>query len=91
MLTITKNRVREPRPDEVVFYQPRNYDNQNHKKPYPVIVSSVKFEIGGRVSNFFYWQSITPTGRIRDKVEHGYGNFYAAEGWSVSRKITITK
>jgi hypothetical protein len=65
--------------------------NDGRKKAYPVIIDSGEFCVGGRVSNFWYWQRLSPTGRINPKVEHGYGNFFLAEGYEVQRKIIVKK
>lgn len=91
MLVNTNEYIQEPIKDQVVFFQPWEGKTDKRKKPYPVIINEGCFLSGGRVSNFWYWQRLTPTGRIRPEIEHGYGNFTIAEGYEVQRKVKLIK
>lgn len=91
MLTNTGEQVQDPKADQVVFFQPWQGKTDNRKKAYPVIIKEGCFLSGGRVSNFWYWQRLTPTGRIKSEVEHGYGNFFVAEGYELQRKVVVFK
>jgi len=89
MLVNTEIRVTCPNANHVVFYKYWQGKDER-KKAYPVIINSGNFEVNGRISNFWRWQRISPTGRINPNVESGYGNFTEAEGYEVTRKIKIT-
>jgi len=91
MLVNTGELIRDPKVDQVVFYQPWQGKNDKRKKAYPVIINSGCFLSNDRVSNFWYWQRLTPTGRIKPEVEHGYGNFFIAEGYQLERKVVVLK
>ena len=89
MITNTDEHIDEPRINQVVFFKPWQSKNDRRKKPYPVIIKSGQFYSNGRLSNFWDWQRVTPTGRINPNVEHGYGNFTVASGYEVIRKIVV--
>ena len=91
MLVNTGEQINDPELDQVVFFQPWMGWNDKRKKPYPVIINNGCFLSGGAISNFWYWNRLTPTGRIKGEEEHGYGNFTRAEGYSVERKVVISK
>ena len=91
MITNTGEQIRDPKVGEVVFFQPWQGKTDKRKKPYPVIINSGCFLSGGRVSNWWSWNGLTPTGRIKPTVEIGYGNFFKAEGYEVQRKVTVSK
>lgn len=89
MITNTGKMVKEPKVNEVVFYQPWQNKRDFQKKSYPVIIKSGNYLSNGLLSNFWYWQRLTPTGRINPKVECGYGNFTEATGYDVVRKVIV--
>lgn len=93
MLKNIGEEIRDPKQNQVVFYQPWQGETDKRKKPYPVIINSGCFldPTFGSLSNFWYWQKLTPTGRIKPEIEQGYGNFFIAEGYEVQRKIIIKK
>lgn len=91
MITNTGEKIEDPRVNQVVFYKPWQGKTDKRKKAYPVIIKSGQYLSNGRLSNFWDWQRITPTGRINPKVECGYGNFTKASGYEVIRKIVVTK
>ena len=91
MLINTGEHIADPSHNSIVFFQPWQNNRERKKKPYPVIINSGNYLSGGRISNFWYWQRISPTGRINPKIEHGYGNFSIATGYEVRRKIVINK
>jgi len=91
MLINTNKEINNPKINQVVFFQPWKGKNDHRKKPYPVIINSGNLFVNNLMSNFWYWQRITPSGRIRPEIEHGYGNFFIAEGYELQRKITIKK
>ena len=91
MLINTGEQIRNPKLGEVVFFQPWQGKTDKRKKAYPVIINSGCFLSGGRVSNFWYWHRLTPTGRVKGEEEHGYGNFFIAEGYKVETKVTVLK
>ena len=91
MIINTGTEISSPKVNQVVFYQPWQGKTDRRKKAYPVIINSGDLFVDGRVSNFWYWQRLTLTGRINPKVEHGYGNFFAAKGYKVERKVTVLK
>ena len=91
MLVNTNEHIQDPEKDQVVFFKPWQGKTDNRKKAYPVIINTGCFLSGGRVSNFWYWQQLTPTGRVRPEIEHGYGNFTIASGYEVQRKVKLIK
>ena len=93
MLINTGKKINNPQKDQVVFFQPWMGKTDKRKKPYPVIINFGSYldGISSRISNFWYWQRLTPTGRIRKEIEKGYGNFTVAEGYILTRKVIVTK
>jgi hypothetical protein len=93
MLVNTGEQIRNPKINQVVFFQPWQDRRERRKKPYPVIINDGCYvdPIYQRLSNHWTWQRLTPTGRIRPEVEGGYGNFTKAEGYEITRKITVLK
>ena len=91
MLVKKGTEIRNPQLNQVVFFQPWQGKTDSRKKAYPVIINKGDFLVDGRVSNFWYWQRLTPTGRIKGKQEHGYGNFFEARGYLVERKVVVPK
>jgi len=91
MLINTGEHITEPQTNTVVFYQPWVNEGDRKKKPFPVIINDGCYLSGGRISNFWYWQRLSPTGRINPNVEHGYGNFTIAKGYEVQRKVRVIK
>lgn len=91
MLVNTNEQISDPKVNQVVFYQPWQGKNDKRKKAYPVIIKEGEYLSGGRLSNFWYWQRLSPTGRINPKVEHGYGNFTIAEGYRTEIKVVVLK
>jgi len=91
MLVNTGIQVSEPAMNQVVFYQPWQGKNDRRKKAYPVIIKDGAYLRNGRLSNFWDWQRLSPTGRINPKVECGYGNFFKAEGYEVVKKVIVSK
>ena len=92
MLTNTGELIRDPKVGQVVFFQPWRGKNDKRKKAYPVIIVDGAFLVDGRVSNYFSWKRLTPTGRIKHGCgEDGYGNFFVAEGYKVETKVTVLK
>ena len=89
MITNTDIRINNPKVNEVVFYQPPRTFKRRDKKPYPVIIKEGCYLSNGRLSNFWYWQRVTPSGRIKSGDEHGYGNFTKAEGWKIEIKVKV--
>jgi hypothetical protein len=87
MLVNTKARIESPLINQVVFYNP--WRDEPRKKPYPVIINSGSYYSNNRISNHWYWQRVSPTGRINPKIEYGYGSFTVAEGYKISRKIKV--
>lgn len=88
MILNTDIQISDPKVNQVVFYQPpRKFDKD--KKPYPIIINEGCYLSNGRLSNFWQWQRLTPSGRIRPKIENGYGNFTKAKGWKVERKVKV--
>lgn len=91
MLVNTGKEIRKPKIGQVVFFQPWQGKNDNRKKAYPVIITDGQYMGTHGVSNFWYWQRLTPSGRIKPEVEHGYGNFTEASGWELERKVIVVK
>jgi len=92
MLVNTGEVIRDPKEGSIVFFQPWRGKNAKRKKPYPVIIVDGAFLRDGRVSNYFSWKRLTPTGRIKEGCgEDGYGNFTKAEGWKTEIKVTVLK
>ena len=91
MITDTGILISNPNVNQIVFFKPWQDKYDKRKKAYPVIINSGDYLSDGSVSNFWYWQRITPSGRINPIIEHGYGNFTEATGYEVKRKIIITK
>jgi hypothetical protein len=91
MITNTTKVIINPETDQVVFFKPWMNKNDKRKKAYSIIINSGEYIRNGRLSNFWYWQRISPSGRINPKVEYGYGNFTIAEGYEVIRKVKVTK
>lgn len=92
MLVNTNVKISDPDRNQVVFFRPWCDIKQGETgKEYPVIINSGRYLSGGRLSNYWTWCKVTPTGKISEKIESGYGNFYIAEGFEVEivRKITI--
>lgn len=89
MLVNTNENIDSPSVNSVVFYTPRSNNIGRKKKPYPVIINSGQYNVNGRLSNFWYWQRISPTGRIKPEIEHGYGNFTVAEGYEIQRRVKV--
>jgi len=91
MLVNTGERINDPKVNQVVFFQPWKGKTDKRKKAYPVIINGGCFLSGGRVSNWWNWHRLTPTGRITGAENQGYGSFTKAEGYNVSRKVTVLK
>ena len=93
MLVNTGKQISSPKVNQVVFYQPWQGKTDNRKKPYPIIIKDGEYLDSqyGRLSNFWSWHRLTPTGRINPRVESGYGNFFIAEGYQVETKVTVLK
>jgi hypothetical protein len=91
MIKNTGISIDSPKIGEVVFYQPWQEKNDSRRKPYPVIIVHGAYLQNGLISNFWNWQRLTPSGRIKPKIECGYGNFTKASGYSVVRKVVVTK
>jgi hypothetical protein len=91
MITNTGIEVKEPRINQVVFYQPWQGKNDHRKKPYPVIIVGGCYLSNGLLSNHWDWHRLSPTGRINPKKEYGYGNFTKAEGVEVVTKVKVAK
>lgn len=89
MLVNTKEKVNSPKIGDVVYFQPWKGSTDKRKNAYPVLIRSGGFLSNGRISNFWYWQPLTPTGRPKGEVEHGYGMFFVAEGWKTEVKVTV--
>jgi len=89
MITYTDKKISSPEINTVVFYQPFYSENDKRKKAYPVLIKTGDYFRNGRVSNFWYWQPLTGTGKFKGKVGHGYGIFTVAEGWEVEIKIKV--
>lgn len=92
MITNTNEPISSPEKNQVVFFKPWEDEKDKRKKAYPVIINEGQFFSNGAISNFWYWQRITPTGKIKPKIEHGYGNFTIAIGYSaiITNHSTIT-
>ena len=92
MLINTGKEIRDPKVDQVVFFQPYQSERDKDKKPYPVIINSGYYldPQYQRLSNHWEWNRLTSTGKI-GKKENGYGNFFKAEGYKVTRKVVILK
>ena|ERR1035437_9423252 len=83
MIRNTKIGISDPKIDQVVFFKPWQ-GKDTKKKAYPVIINSGQYMTEHGLSNFWYWQKISPTvGRISKNIEHGYGKFTLAKGYSV--------
>ena len=82
MLIDTGNVIKKPSVNQIVFNHPWHEDDK-HKKPYPVLIVSGEYEVNGRLSNFWYWQRVSQTGKITAKIECGYPHFTIAEGYKV--------
>jgi hypothetical protein len=92
MLTNTEIPISNPSVNQIVFFKPWQGKNDKRKKAYPVIINSGNYLSNGLISNFWYWQRITPLGNINSTIEHGYGNFTEATGYNkVERKIIFNK
>lgn len=90
MLIDTNKQINSPKVNQVVFFHPARKMKYKPRKSYPVIINEGCFLSNGRVSNFWEWQKLTPTGFIR-KTEHGYGRFTIASGYEVQRKVKLIK
>lgn len=84
--------ISDPRVGSVVFFHPwmKKKKDGTPYKPYPVLITSGQYLSGGMLSNFWSWQRVYSTGRLKKEGETGYGNFTMAEGVKVSLKIKIT-
>jgi len=91
MLMNSEIQISNPSVNQIVFFKPWQDKYDKRRKAYPVIINSGHYEIDGRLSNFWYWQRISPSGKINPIVEHGYGNFTEATGYEVKRKIIVIK
>ena len=89
MLKDSNVRISDPAINQVVFFKPWQGKNANRKKAYPVIINSGKYLSNGLLSNFWEWQRVSPTGRINNNIESGYGNFTVAWNYEVQRKIKV--
>jgi len=90
MLVNTNKRVKCPKINQVVFYQPPRRLKCRDYVPYPVIITDGCYTSNGKISNFWEWQRITLSGKFKD-IGNGYGHFYIAEGYEVERKIIIKR
>ena len=77
MIIDTGERITAPEVNRVVFFKPWQGKKEMKKKAYPVIINYGQY----LDSNYWYWQRVSPTGKINKKVENGYGNFTIASGY----------
>lgn len=90
MLINTNKSINNPKINQVVFYQPPRTLKHKDKKPYPVIINDGCYLSNNRLSNFWEWQKLTPSGRFRC-IEYGYGKFTIAKGYEIQRKVKLLK
>ena len=86
MITDTGEHITTPEVNRIVFHKPWQGKKEMKKKAYPVIINSGQYldSLYHRLSNFWDWQRVSPTGKINKKVESGYGNFTIASGYITS-------
>ncbi len=93
MLVNTNKKISDPKISDVVFFQPWGSKTDWKKKAYPVLIKSGCYRntTFHTVTNFWDWQPLTPTGKPKGKLQHGYGNFTIATGWQTEVRIIVSK